>query len=132
MNSVTKDLDTDRADEYARWFRCLADGTRVRILSVVAGSGRALTVGEIVDAIGKSQSTVSRHLQILAEERFVHCEADGIRTLVRANPACMVGLPRAAAEIMGTTEPGAIEMRPADERDNPTNEQRRTREVKEQ
>ena len=97
-------LAAERTDEYARWFRCLSDGTRVQILSIVARAGCDLTVGEIVDAVGKSQSTVSRHLQILADECFVHCEADGVRTLVRANPHCMVELPRAAAEIMGAAE----------------------------
>ena len=55
----------------------------------------------MVDAIGKSQSTVSRHIQVLADECFVICEPDGVRTLVRANPNCMTELPRAAAEIMG-------------------------------
>jgi DNA-binding transcriptional ArsR family regulator len=61
-----------------------------------------MTVGEIVGLIGKSQSTVSRHLQILAEERFVLTEPEGVRTLVRVNEACMVALPEAAAVIMAS------------------------------
>ena len=96
-----KGLQQPIADEYASWFRCLADGTRVRILSVVAGADRVLTVGEIVDVVGKSQSTVSKHLQILAEDRFVFLEPDGVRTLVRVNDSCMTALPEAAAAIMG-------------------------------
>ena len=95
-----KALDQPTADEYASWFRCLADGTRVRILNVVAHSDHPMTVGEIVEIIGKSQSTVSRHLQILAEEEFVLTEPDGVRTLVRVNESCMVALPEAAAAIM--------------------------------
>lgn len=95
-----KPLDQETADEYARWFRCLADGTRVRILNIVASEGREMTVGEIVDRSGRSQSTVSRHLQILADERFVLTRADGVRTLVRVNDACMTGLPAAARAIM--------------------------------
>lgn len=59
-----------------------------------------MTVGEIVDRIGRSQSTVSKHLQILAEEAFVFLEPDGVRTLVSANEACMTELPEAAAAIM--------------------------------
>ena len=94
-------IEASTADEYASWFRCLSDGTRVQILSVVARSDEPLTVGEIVEAVGRSQSTVSRHLRLLAEECFVVCEPDGVRTLVRANPDCMTELPRAAAEIMG-------------------------------
>lgn len=102
-----KRLDQTTADEYAGWFRCLSDGTRVRILNVVAGSDHPMTVGEIVDIIGRSQSTVSRHLQVLAEEEFVLTEADGVRTLVRANETCMVALPEAAAAIMARGEVGA-------------------------
>lgn len=93
-------LTSEQADEYASWFRCLSDGTRVRILSLVAGAEGPITVGEIVDAIGKSQSTVSRHLQILADDRFVFTEPHGIRTLVRVNALCMTALPEAAAAIM--------------------------------
>lgn len=95
------DLDPDLADEYASWFQCLADGTRLRILRVVATSPEPMTVGEIVERLDRSQSTVSRHLQVLAAERFVLTEPDGVRTLVRANPACMAALPEAAAVVMG-------------------------------
>lgn len=98
-----KHLTEAQADEYASWFRCLADGTRLRVLSFVAAADEPVTVGEIVDAVGKSQSTVSRHLQVLAEERFVFTEADGVRTLVRINDSCMVALPDAAAAVMGVS-----------------------------
>jgi len=94
------DLTQEQADEYAAWFRCLSDGTRVRILNHVATSDRPVTVGEIVEAVGKSQSTVSRHLQILADDQFVFTDADGVRTLVRVNDRCMTALPDAAAAIM--------------------------------
>lgn len=96
-----KQLTEAQADEYASWFRCLADGTRLRVLSFVAAADEPVTVGEIVEAVGKSQSTVSRHLQVLADERFVFTEADGVRTLVRVNDSCMVALPDAAAAVMG-------------------------------
>ena len=95
------ELTAHDADEYAAWFRCLADGTRLRILSVVAAADDPITVGEIVDRVDKSQSTVSRHLQVLAAERFVFTEADGVRTLVRVNRDCMTALPDAAAAVMG-------------------------------
>ena len=95
-----KQLDEATAEEYARWFRCLSDGTRLRILNVLANADRSMTVGEIVEIVGKSQSTVSRHLQVLADDRFVLTEPDGVRTMVRVNEACMMGLPAAAAEIM--------------------------------
>lgn len=59
-----------------------------------------MTVGEVVAEVGKSQSTVSRHLQVLAEERFVLTEPDGVRTLVTVNDKCMTALPEAASAIM--------------------------------
>ncbi len=92
------------ADDYASWFRALADGTRIRILNHVAAAAEPVTVGQIVEAIGKSQSTVSRHLQVLAEDRFVFAQADGVRTLITANRACMTELPRAAAAIMAVSD----------------------------
>ena len=96
-----KPLSQPVADEYASWFRCLADGTRLRVLHVVASADGPITVGEIVERLDKSQSTISRHLRVLADERFVLTEPDGIRTLVRANPDCMSELPLAAAVVMG-------------------------------
>lgn len=97
MNGLTQ----NEADEYASWFRCLADGTRLRVLHVVASADRPITVGEIVDRLDKSQSTISRHLSVLAKERFVLMESEGVRTFVRVNPECMSALPTAAAAVMG-------------------------------
>lgn len=97
MNEFSQDL----ADEYASWFRCLSDGTRLRVLHVVASADGPVTVGEIVAQLDKSQSTISRHLHVLAKEQFVLTEPDGVRTLVRVNPDCMSELPRAAAVVMG-------------------------------
>ena len=94
-------LSAADADDYASWFRCLADGTRLRVLNAVATAGRAVAVGEIVARVGVGQSTVSHHLRILAEERFVFLQAEGTRTLVTVNPACLTELPEAAARIMG-------------------------------
>lgn len=95
-------IDSDAATEYASWFKCLADPTRIKVLHAIATANSPMTVGEIVDIVGKSQSTVSRHLQVLAEGRFIFCEPEGIRTLVRINTSCMSDLPEAAAEIMAT------------------------------
>ena len=99
------ELDDDRADEYARWFRCLADGTRIRILNLVAGADGPMTVGEIVETIGRSQSTVSEHVRVLAADQFVFTRRDGNRTFITVNHRCMTELPRAAAEIMGGEGP---------------------------
>lgn len=89
-------------DEWASWFKCLADATRLRILSHVAGLAKPTTVGEIVEALDLTQSNVSHHLRVLGEQRFVLVEAAGVRSLVSANPLCMTELPKAAAAIMRT------------------------------
>lgn len=100
MNELTE----SEADDYARWFRCLADPTRVRLLHLVARSSGPVTVGELVGQIGRSQSTVSRHLQLLADDGYVVTEADGIRTLISINRECMSALPRAARRIMAVDD----------------------------
>ena len=110
MNTATQSttrpaLSPQDAHEYASWFQCLSDGTRLLVLNVVATAGRAMTVGEIVDRVGVGQSTVSHHLGVLAAERFVHMRADGTRTLVTVNPLCLQELPDAAALIMGADSP---------------------------
>jgi len=99
-------LNREATEEYARWFRCLADGTRLLVLNAVANAAEPITVGEIVAVVGKSQSTISRHLQVLADDEFVFLEPDGIRTLVRVNDRCMTALPEAAAQIMGRSTGG--------------------------
>ena len=106
MNTPTQtpirtSLAHEDADEYASWFRCLADGTRLLVLNIVATTGRAMTVGEIVDRAGVGQSTVSHHLRVLAEECFVHMQSEGTRTLVTVNRDCLKEFPEAAARIMG-------------------------------
>jgi len=87
-------------EDWAAWFKCLADPTRLQILHYLAGRTEPATVGDIVDALSLTQSNVSHHLKVLSTERFVLTEAQGVRTLVQANPACMAALPEAAAAIM--------------------------------
>ena len=89
-------------DDWASWFKCLADGTRLRILHHVSGLDAPTTVGDIVTALDLTQSNVSHHLRILAEQRFVFLESEGVRTLVSVNPMCLTALPEAAAAIMRT------------------------------
>lgn len=89
------------ADEFASWFRCLADATRLLVLNAVATAPTAMTVGEIVDRVGVGQSTVSHHLRVLARDRFIHMQTAGTRTLVTVNHNCMQEFPQAATLIMG-------------------------------
>ena len=97
-------IPSDREfEEWAGWFKCLADPTRLRILHYLAALDAPTTVGGIVESLSLTQSNVSHHLRVLAEQRFVLLESEGVRTLVSANQLCMVELPEAADAIMGNT-----------------------------
>ena len=94
-------LDRRAAETYAAWFKALADGTRVQVVSLLARSGRPLTVGEIVAAVPVGQSTVSEHLRQLAAVGFVLAEDRGTSRLYRINTNCVERFPTAADLVMG-------------------------------
>ncbi len=100
------------AATYAEWFACLAEPTRVRLLHAVAVAGREVTVGELTEQLGISQSTCSHHLRKLADVGFVHLRKEGTATLVSVNPACCTGLPHAADAVMGMLGPAPVLPRP--------------------
>jgi ArsR family transcriptional regulator len=93
------------AEEYATWFRALADATRIQIVSLLARRGGAMTVKEIVSAVPVGQSTVSAHLKQLAEVGFVLAEHRGTASLYRINEACVECFPTAADVVMGRVVP---------------------------
>jgi DNA-binding transcriptional ArsR family regulator len=98
-------LSVQEAATYAGWFACLAEPMRVRLLHAVATAGRAVTVGELTEGLGISQSTCSHHVRKLAETGFVLLDKRGTATLVSVNPACCTGLPHAADAVMGAIAP---------------------------
>ena len=63
----------------------LADATRCRLL--LALERQELTVGELCSALQLPQSTVSRHLKILADEQWVTSRADGASRWYRLSPS---------------------------------------------
>jgi DNA-binding transcriptional ArsR family regulator len=60
-----------------------------------------MSVGEIVTAMGVSQSTVSEHLRRLAESCFVHVEHRGTSSFFRVNESCIECFPSDAELVMG-------------------------------
>jgi DNA-binding transcriptional ArsR family regulator len=98
-------LDRDTADTYAAWFKALADGTRVQMVSLLARSGRPMSVKEIVAAVSVGQSTVSAHLRQLAAVGFVLAEDHGTSRLYRINQACVAAFPTAADVVLGQPAP---------------------------
>ncbi|MFI6390572.1 ArsR/SmtB family transcription factor [Nonomuraea sp. NPDC050540] len=98
-------LGRAEAEEYASWFKALADATRIQLVSLLARRREPMTVGEIVEASGVGQSTVSHHLKILAEVRFVLVERRGTASLYRINENCVSCFPTAADVVMGKPVP---------------------------
>jgi DNA-binding transcriptional ArsR family regulator len=95
------DIDRTSAEVWASWFRALGDATHVLILHQLATAGQEMTVGEIVDTVDVGQSTVSHHLELLTEVRFVHVERRANTSLYRVNPRCLAVFPSAAELVMG-------------------------------
>jgi DNA-binding transcriptional ArsR family regulator len=94
-------LPREQAEIYAGWFRCLADPTRLEILSLLASERRPMSVGEIVADVDVGQSTVSEHLRVLAETCFVMVEHRGTSSLFQINERCIECFPSAAEFVMG-------------------------------
>src|SRR5215468_3174432 len=103
--SAERALDRATADEFAGWFKALADATRIQIVSLLARRGIPMSVGEIVAAVDVGQSTVSAHLKVLADVRFVLADQRGTATYYRINDACVDCFPTAADIVMGKPAP---------------------------
>ncbi|KAB1644989.1 ArsR/SmtB family transcription factor [Gulosibacter chungangensis] len=74
------------ATDLAARIHALADGHRVRILSIIAAKdGLPMTTSEIVAALGLSQSTVSHHLKLLVSAGLLTMERSGTWQMYRAD-----------------------------------------------
>jgi DNA-binding transcriptional ArsR family regulator len=98
-------IDSDSAVLYASWFRALADPTRLRLVSLLAGQRQGMSVGALTSALAVAQSTVSHHLAILTGVRFVLCEQVGTSSIYRLNERCITCFPTAADIVMGRQAP---------------------------
>lgn len=94
-------LERETAESYARWFHALSDVNRVMIVHFLAQQTDPAPVGAIVDHLGIAQSTVSHHLKILSQVRFVTRRRAGTSILYAINHSCEVGLPTAAKVVLG-------------------------------
>ncbi|MFN3192046.1 MAG: ArsR/SmtB family transcription factor [Aureliella sp.] len=63
------------------WLQTLADGTRVRLLRLL--DAEELSVSELCTVLQLPQSTVSRHLKVLAADDWVASRRDGTNHLYR-------------------------------------------------
>ena len=67
------------------WMESLAEPTRARVLRVL--DGRELTVADLCAVLQAPQSTVSRHLKVLADDGWVSVRAEGTSRLYRMVPS---------------------------------------------
>ncbi len=93
-------LTETHAEEYAAWFKAIADPTRLRILNLLAQNHEPVCVCDITDQFPLHQPTISHHLKILRETCFVTAERRGKYMYYAINPNCLDALPEAARQIM--------------------------------
>lgn len=75
---LTAPLDEADADLLAAGFKALADPVRLRLLSLIANApdGTACSC-DLEEPVGKTQSTVSHHLSVLADAGLITKEKVG-------------------------------------------------------
>jgi ArsR family transcriptional regulator, arsenate/arsenite/antimonite-responsive transcriptional repressor len=95
-------VDESAAETYAAWFKALADPTRIRILNLLAMSEEPVCVCDITDHFPLGQPTISHHLKVLRDVRFVVAERRGTFMHYRVNYACLAEFPEAARRILNT------------------------------
>jgi DNA-binding transcriptional ArsR family regulator len=98
---LSMNVSRENAATWAAWFRALGDPTRVLILNLLATEARPMSVNEIVEAVDVGQSTVSHHLKILGDVRFILVDRQGTTSWWRINDACLDCFPTAAELVMG-------------------------------
>ncbi|MFB6520418.1 ArsR/SmtB family transcription factor [Streptomyces sp. NPDC056401] len=99
--NIDQGLSPGDAEMYAGWFKALANPMRVRLLNLLAEARRPMTVGEITERMPIGQPTVSEHLKVLAEVRFVLSERQGASVRYEVNAACLECFPAAVSAILG-------------------------------
>ncbi|MBG9983117.1 winged helix-turn-helix transcriptional regulator [Aerococcaceae bacterium DSM 111020] len=71
----TPAIDLDAIHTISKLFKVISDPTRLSILFLL--KEKELSVGNIVDALGKEQSAISHHLKTLKDFRLVRSKREG-------------------------------------------------------
>jgi ArsR family transcriptional regulator len=90
-------------DHLADLAKALAHPARLRILQLLLSTPGCIG-GDIVDAVGLAQSTVSEHLRILKAAGIISGEIDGPRVCYALNPPALSPLSEFIARL--TPPPG--------------------------
>ena len=98
----TPSISEPEAETYAAWFKALADPTRIRIINLLARSEEPVCVCDIVDHFPLGQPTISHHLKVLRDARFVLAERRGTFMHYRVNEMCLAAFPEAVRRTLDT------------------------------
>jgi ubiquinone/menaquinone biosynthesis C-methylase UbiE len=82
-------MNEERPPALLRWMSVLADATRARMLRLLEQT--EMTVAELCAVLQLPQSTVSRHLKLLADETWVTVRPEGTRRLYRLGSESLDG-----------------------------------------
>lgn len=91
MGDVSKNIymiDSTKTTSPVEFAKALSDSTRQEIMELTCCEW--MNVGEIVEAVGVSQPTVSHHLAILRAAGLVDTRAKGKHTYYTLNQECVV------------------------------------------
>ncbi|MGF1515905.1 MAG: ArsR/SmtB family transcription factor [Elainellaceae cyanobacterium] len=89
-----------QAQEYAAWFKALADPTRIRILSLLTRHAAPLCVCDIVSHFDLGQPAISHHLKVLRDAGFVTAMRQANFMYYSVDGDCLSRFPQAAHLIM--------------------------------
>ena len=105
-------------DRLVRVYRALGDGTRLRLVKLLADlePRDALCVNALAAGLGVSQPAVSQHLGVLRAADLVIAERRGYHVHYRLNPAALAAYRHLALNLLGEHFMGLPEAqrRPAD------------------
>lgn len=88
-------LSESHAEDLARSIKALADPTRLRMISIIAGApDQEACVCDITDAFDLGQPTVSHHLKVLHDAGFVTRSKRGTWAYYRLVPGSLDALAR--------------------------------------
>ncbi len=87
-------------DRLVQIFRALGDPTRLEIFRLIAAQTAPICVCDVVDRFELSQPTISHHLKVLRDVRFVVAERRGTFMYYRVNRCCLDEFPEAARRIL--------------------------------
>lgn len=89
-------------------FDVIADGTRRDLLQVLLGSsasGGELSVGQLVERLGLSQPTVSKHLKVLRDHGLVAVREDGQHRYYRLDASALEEVEEWLVPFLGAGSP---------------------------